>query len=163
MGGHSRRRSARLARPGCNRQAALILLAGGQGNVSSGPRGKTLPILKTARGHSVERTSAHKCGKRRAGKWREYLNGAVRFDECYAIGTEVPLQEHRGRRMLPLYAARIEDLGRGDLVKVDCASCQHVAVLTPEALLRLGLGGYNISKIKLRTMFRPRPVYGGYC
>jgi len=32
--------------------------------------------------------------------------------------------------MLPLYAARIEDLGRGDFVKVDCAPCQHVALLT---------------------------------
>jgi hypothetical protein len=41
--------------------------------------------------------------------------------------------------MVPLYLARIEDLGRGDLVKVDCAACHHVALLTPEFLLRLGL------------------------
>jgi hypothetical protein len=42
--------------------------------------------------------------------------------------------------MMPLfYAARIEDLGRGDFVKVDCAACYHVALLTPEALLRIGL------------------------
>jgi len=41
--------------------------------------------------------------------------------------------------MLPLYAARIEDLGRGNLAKVDCAACHHVALLTPEALLRVGL------------------------
>jgi hypothetical protein len=41
--------------------------------------------------------------------------------------------------MLPLYLARIEDLGRGDLVKVDCAACHHVALLTPGALLKLGL------------------------
>ena len=40
--------------------------------------------------------------------------------------------------MLPRYAVRIEDLGRGDLVKVNCAACQHVALLTPDALLRLG-------------------------
>ena len=33
--------------------------------------------------------------------------------------------------MLPLYAARIEDLGQGDFVKVDCAACHHVALLTP--------------------------------
>jgi hypothetical protein len=39
----------------------------------------------------------------------------------------------------PLYAARIEDLGLGDFVKVDCAACRHVALLTPEALLRQGL------------------------
>jgi hypothetical protein len=41
--------------------------------------------------------------------------------------------------MLPLYAARIEDLGQGDFVRIDCAACHHVALLTPEALLRLGL------------------------
>jgi hypothetical protein len=41
--------------------------------------------------------------------------------------------------MLPLYAARIEDLGLGDLVKVDCAACHHVALLTPEVLVRAGL------------------------
>jgi ribosomal protein S27E len=41
--------------------------------------------------------------------------------------------------MLPLYAARIEDLTQGDFVKVDCAACHHVALLTPEALLRVGL------------------------
>jgi ribosomal protein S27E len=41
--------------------------------------------------------------------------------------------------MLPLYAARIEDLGQGDFVKVDCAACHHVALLTPEFLVRLGL------------------------
>jgi hypothetical protein len=40
--------------------------------------------------------------------------------------------------MLPLYAARIEDLGPGDFVKVDCAACHHVALLTPEALLSEG-------------------------
>jgi hypothetical protein len=41
--------------------------------------------------------------------------------------------------MLPLYAARIEDLGLGDFVKVDCAACHHVALLTPEALVKAGL------------------------
>jgi len=40
--------------------------------------------------------------------------------------------------MVPLYLARIEDLGRGDLVQVDCA-CHHVGLLTPEFLPRLGL------------------------
>jgi hypothetical protein len=39
----------------------------------------------------------------------------------------------------PLYLARIEDLGRGDLIKIDCAACHHVALLTPGALLKLGL------------------------
>jgi len=41
--------------------------------------------------------------------------------------------------MLPLYAARIEDLGLDDFVKVDCAACHHVALLTPGNLLRVGL------------------------
>ena len=36
-------------------------------------------------------------------------------------------------------STRIEDLGPGDFVKVDCAACHHVALLTPEALLRAGL------------------------
>jgi hypothetical protein len=39
----------------------------------------------------------------------------------------------------PLYLARIEDLGRGNLVKVDCTACHPVALLTPQFLLRLGL------------------------
>jgi hypothetical protein len=33
--------------------------------------------------------------------------------------------------MQPLYLARIEDLGRGDVVKIDCAACHHVALLRP--------------------------------
>jgi hypothetical protein len=41
--------------------------------------------------------------------------------------------------MLPLYAAEIKDLGLGDFVKVDCAACHHVALLTPEALMKVGL------------------------
>jgi len=46
---------------------------------------------------------------------------------------------NKGRANASLYAARIEDLGQGDFVKVDCAACHHVAVLAPEVLLRLGL------------------------
>ena len=41
--------------------------------------------------------------------------------------------------MLPLYLARIEDLGLGDFVKVDCAACHHIALLTPDFPLKLGL------------------------
>ena len=39
----------------------------------------------------------------------------------------------------PPPAARIEDLGHGDFVEVDCAACHHVALLTRAALLRGGL------------------------
>jgi hypothetical protein len=41
--------------------------------------------------------------------------------------------------MVPLYAARIEDLGPGDFVKVDCAACPHTALLSTAFLSRLGL------------------------
>jgi hypothetical protein len=41
--------------------------------------------------------------------------------------------------MQPLYLARIEDLGPSDFVNVDCAACDHVSLLTPDFLLRLGL------------------------
>jgi hypothetical protein len=57
--------------------------------------------------------------------------------------------------MLPLYAARIEDLGQGDLVKVDCAACRHVALLTPEALLMLGLSA-GAKVLDLKPRFRCR-------
>ena len=41
--------------------------------------------------------------------------------------------------MVPLYAASIEDLGPGDIVKVDCAARGHTALLTSAFLARLGL------------------------
>jgi hypothetical protein len=47
--------------------------------------------------------------------------------------------ENVRRGMVPLYAARIEDLGPGDFVKVDCAACSHTALLAPAFLSRLGL------------------------
>jgi hypothetical protein len=57
--------------------------------------------------------------------------------------------------MLPRYLARIEDLGRGDLVQVDCAACHHVALLTPEFLLRLGLSGQaKVLDLKSRVRCR---------
>jgi hypothetical protein len=42
-------------------------------------------------------------------------------------------------KMVPLYAARIEHLGPGDFLKVDCAECWHTALLTPAFLDGLGL------------------------
>jgi hypothetical protein len=41
--------------------------------------------------------------------------------------------------MAPLYAPRIEDLGPGDFVQVDCAECSHTGLLAPTFLSRLGL------------------------
>ena len=57
--------------------------------------------------------------------------------------------------MLPLYLARIEDLGRGDLLRVDCAACHHVALLTPTAFLRLGRSAsIKVLDLKWRVMCR---------
>jgi hypothetical protein len=41
--------------------------------------------------------------------------------------------------VVPLYAARIEDLGPGDFLKVDRSACSHTALLTRESLDRHGL------------------------
>jgi hypothetical protein len=41
--------------------------------------------------------------------------------------------------MLPLYAARIEDLGQGGFVNVDCSGCEHATLLAPDFLLSLEL------------------------
>jgi hypothetical protein len=64
--------------------------------------------------------------------------------------------------MLPLYAARIEDLGPGDFVKADCAACHHVAPLTPEALLRAGLSrAAKVLDLKRRLRCRVREEGAG--
>jgi hypothetical protein len=61
--------------------------------------------------------------------------------------------------MLPLYAARIEDLDRGDFIKVDCAACHHVALLTPVALLRLRLSPSG-KVLDLKGRLRCRGCWG---
>jgi hypothetical protein len=38
--------------------------------------------------------------------------------------------------MVPLYAVRIEDLGPGDFVKVECAVCGHDELIPASALLQ---------------------------
>jgi hypothetical protein len=40
--------------------------------------------------------------------------------------------------VVPLYAARIEDLGSGDFVKVECMSCGHTEMV-PQVGLAVGL------------------------
>lgn len=39
--------------------------------------------------------------------------------------------------MMPLYAARIEDLGPGDRVEIECR-CGHALLVTSEMLMRAG-------------------------
>jgi ribosomal protein S27E len=57
--------------------------------------------------------------------------------------------------MQPLYVARIEDLGQSDFVKVDCAACHHVALLTPVFLLKLGLSPHaKVLDLKQRVRCR---------
>ena len=57
--------------------------------------------------------------------------------------------------MQPLYLTRIEDLGRGDLVKVDCAACHHVALLTSDFFLKLGLNP-RVKVLDLKARVRCR-------
>jgi hypothetical protein len=57
--------------------------------------------------------------------------------------------------MPPLYLARIEDLRHGDLVKIDCVACHHVALLPPEFLLRLGISAHaKVLDLKERVRCR---------
>jgi hypothetical protein len=55
----------------------------------------------------------------------------------FPVGDAAP---NFGAKMVPLYAARIEDLGPGDFVKVYCAACNHTALLARTFLTRFGLG-----------------------
>ena len=62
-------------------------------------------------------------------------------------------KDNTGARMAPLCAARIEDLGPGDFVKVDCAACSHTALLVREAdrlALRAELAPAFLSRLGLR-------------
>src|SRR5271155_3776437 len=58
---------------------------------------------------------------------------STRLTTRLGSGCSVEQTENIGAKMVPLYAARIEDLGPGDFVKVDCAGCHHVALLTPHS------------------------------
>jgi ribosomal protein S27E len=57
--------------------------------------------------------------------------------------------------MIPLHAARTEDLGPGDFVKVDCGACGHTALLVREAD-RLALRAKLAPAFLSRTGLRPR-------
>ena len=61
-------------------------------------------------------------------------------------------------RSVPLRGARIiQDLGRNDFVKVNCAARHHIVLLAPEALLRIALA--PVSKaLDLKESFRCRLV-----
>jgi hypothetical protein len=54
--------------------------------------------------------------------------------------------------MVPLYAARIEDLGPGDFVKVECIACGHDTLIPPSALLH----GLRLPAVTLVLDLAPR-------
>ena len=56
--------------------------------------------------------------------------------------------------MRPLYDARLEDLGPGDVVKVECV-CGHTELLTAAMLRTAGLPEYEII-VRLQRRFRCR-------
>jgi hypothetical protein len=92
-----------------------------------------------------------RCGCDRAGPW---MAANRRWRGARAI---LEHSRNSGIGVLPLYLVRIEDLGRGDLVKVDCAACHHVALLTPEFLLRLGFRPHvKVLDLKWRQVPRMR-------
>jgi hypothetical protein len=82
--------------------------------------------------------------------------------------------ENMVTEMVPLYAARIEDLEPGDFVKVDCAACcrrllrssaelrcLHTALLAPAFLSRLGLSPrHKVLDLQDRVRFRGCGVRG---
>jgi len=45
--------------------------------------------------------------------------------------------------MRPLYAARLEDLGSGDFVQVECV-CWHTMLLTAQMLATAGVPGCEV-------------------
>jgi hypothetical protein len=64
--------------------------------------------------------------------------GAFGVDAGDLVDFNRTYREHTGPECSPS-TRHGSDLGGGDLVKVDCAACHHVALLTPEVLLRAGL------------------------
>ena len=54
--------------------------------------------------------------------------------------------------MRPLYDARIEDLGPGDFLKVECAACGHYELVPPVGLLQ----GSRMRVLDLEPRFRCR-------
>jgi hypothetical protein len=60
--------------------------------------------------------------------------------------------------MVPLYAARIEDLGPGDFVKVECLSCRHVELLpAPVASGWSDVAGWALHPLESAALSRRTP------
>ncbi len=62
--------------------------------------------------------------------------------------------------MVPLYAARIADLGAGDLVQIECA-CGHVTLLTVPMLATAGVAAeQKLTDLSARLRCRECDVRG---
>src|SRR4051794_12335053 len=67
--------------------------------------------------------------------------------------------KNRAGGMVPLYAARVQDLGPDDVAVFKCGACGHTAELPPSALLR-GLGLQPTDKVlDLEQRLRCRLCY----
>jgi hypothetical protein len=69
--------------------------------------------------------------------WR----GGTRLDDT---ANPMPFSEseqskNKAGGMVPLYAARVQDLKLGDVVVVECGACRHTAEIPPSVLPGLGL------------------------
>ena len=66
-----------------------------------------------------------------------------------------------GRFVVPLYAARIEDLGLVGLVVVECHSCNNVGLLSARFLLSVGFPPYQkVRELQRQTRCRGCGVRG---
>jgi hypothetical protein len=71
--------------------------------------------------------------------------------------------------MVPLYAARVQDLETGDFVVIKCGACGHTAEIPPSGLIR-GLGLKPTEKVldleqrlRCRLCYAPRAAIISVC
>jgi hypothetical protein len=68
--------------------------------------------------------------------------------------------ENMGAQMVPALCGPIEDLGSGDLVKVDCAACEYTALLAPAFLGASRRCVCQIEALRLSVgVFSPRVAF----
>jgi bacterioferritin-associated ferredoxin len=140
----------------------------GQSGNPCGPCGKNLAALLVATLKAPALATTDRCRRQATGdgcpagqqiehgRFARNQDAARRAEEGRTEGLLGPCcsmtdKDDMVARIVPLYAARIEDLGPGDFVKADCASCGHTALLVREAD-RLALG----ASLPLAAQLAPR-------
>jgi hypothetical protein len=87
--------------------------------------------------------------------------GGTRLDDiaiCIAF-SESEQSKNIAGRMVPLYAARVQDLGPDDVAVFKCGTCGYTAEIPPSGLLR-GLGLKPVEKVlDLERRLRCRLCY----